>query len=100
MTAISCLIGVLALAGTPPLSGFTSEWMIFAGGIRPSLALFEGQNLLTLLAVISTVITAAYYLWFVKRVFFGPIPEAMKNVKEAPATMWGPACFSQLSQLF
>jgi NADH-quinone oxidoreductase subunit M len=93
MTAISCLIGVLALAGTPPLSGFTSEWMIFAGGIRPSLALFEGQNLLTLLAVISTVITAAYYLWFVKRVFFGPIPEAMKNVKEAPATMWGPCMF-------
>lgn len=91
MTAISCLIGVLALAGTPPLSGFTSEWMIFAGGIRPGLALFEGQNLLTLIAVVSTVITAAYYLWFVMRVFFGPTPEAMKDVKEAPATMWGPA---------
>jgi NADH-quinone oxidoreductase subunit M len=91
MTAIACIIGVLALAGTPPLSGFTSEWMIFAGGIRPDLALFQGQNLLTLLAVVSTVITAAYYLWFVMRVFFGQAPEAMKDVKEAPPTMWGPA---------
>jgi len=76
ITAISCLIGALSLAGTPPLSGFWSEWMIFGGGLA------AGKVLFTLIAVISSVITAGYYLWFVWRVFFGATPENLENVKE------------------
>jgi NADH-quinone oxidoreductase subunit M len=77
ITAAACLIGALSLAGTPPLSGFWSEWMIFGGGIA------AGKTLLTLVAVISSVITAGYYLWFVWRVFFGATPENLENVKES-----------------
>jgi len=77
VTAVSCLIGALSLAGTPPLSGFWSEWMIFEGGIA-SL-----KVLLTLIAIVSSVITAGYYLWFIWRVFFGEVPEDLENVKEA-----------------
>lgn len=77
ITAVSCMIGALSLAGTPPLSGFWSEWMIFQGGVA------AGKVFLTAIAIISSVITAGYYLWFIWRTFFGAAPKNLENVKEA-----------------
>ena len=77
-TGITCLIGAFSLLGTPPLNGFWSEWMIFGGGLA------SGKGLITIFGVLSTVITAGYYLWFAWRVFFGTTPENLNNVKEAP----------------
>ncbi len=77
ITSIASLIGALSLAGTPPLNGFWSEWMIFSGGVS------SGKILITTVAVISTAITAGYYLWFIWRVFFGASPKNLENVKEA-----------------
>jgi len=79
ITCIAAFIGALSLAGTPPLNGFWSEWMIFSGGIS------SGKFLITLIAIISTVITAGYYLWFLWRVFFGATPKKLENTKE---TSW------------
>jgi len=76
---IAAFIGALSLAGTPPLSGFWSEWMIFSGGLS------SGKFLITLIAIISTVITAGYYLWFFWRVFFGTTPKKLEHTKE---TSW------------
>ena len=80
-TCIACLIGAFSLLGTPPLNGFWSEWMIFGGGLA------SGKGLITLFGVLSTVITAGYYLWFAWRVFFGTTPENLNDVKEAPFTL-------------
>lgn len=77
VTSIACLIGALSLAGIPPLNGFWGEWMIFGGGIA------SGRGLITIFGVLSTAITAAYYLWFVWRIFFRRIPEDLYNVTEA-----------------
>lgn len=77
ITSTASLIGALSLAGTPPLNGFWSEWMIFSGGIS------SGKILITTIAVVSTAITAGYYLWFIWRVFFGATPKNLGNVKEA-----------------
>jgi len=74
---IACLIGVFSLVGTPPLNAFWSEWMIFGGGLA------AGKGLITIFGVLSTVITAGYYLWFAWRVFFGPVPKRLNRVKEA-----------------
>ena len=74
---VASLIGALSLAGTPPLNGFWSEWMIFSGGIS------SGKILITTIAVVSTAITAGYYLWFLWRVFFGTTPKELENTKEA-----------------
>ena len=68
ITCAASLIGALSLAGTPPLNGFWSEWMIFSGGIS------SDKILITTIAIVSTVITAGYYLWFLWRVFFGATP--------------------------
>jgi NADH-quinone oxidoreductase subunit M len=76
ITCVASLIGALSLAGTPPLNGFWSEWLIFEGGVAAE------KFVLTLIAVLSTVITAGYYLWFIWRVFFGPVPKKLRTVKE------------------
>jgi len=77
ITCAASLIGALSLAGTPPLNGFWSEWMIFSGGIS------SGKILITTIAIVSTAITAGYYLWFIWRAFFGTTPKELENTKEA-----------------
>ena len=77
ITCAASFIGALSLAGTPPLNGFWSEWMIFSGGI------LSGKILITTIAVVSTAITAGYYLWFLWRAFFGETPKDLENTKEA-----------------
>jgi len=84
ITCIASLIGALSLAGTPPLNGFWSEWIIFSGGIS------SGKIFITIVAVISTVITAGYYLWFIWRVFFGTTPKELENTKEASWLLYIP----------
>ena len=76
ITCAASFIGALSLAGTPPLNGFWSEWMIFSGGIS------SGKILLTTVAIVSTAITAGYYLWFLWRVFFGTTPKKLENTRE------------------
>jgi len=95
-TTLALMIGGLSLAGTPPFGGFQSEWLIFAGGFqRPEF------QLVTAIALISTIITAAYYLWLIYRLFFGQRPQHLENVKEAPLTMLIPmAVLAALAVLF
>lgn len=84
VTAVACLIGALSIAGTPPLGGFASEWMIFFGGFQ------SGYTALAALAILATIITAGYYLWMIKRVFFGEKLKGLEQVREAPLTMLAP----------
>jgi NADH-quinone oxidoreductase subunit M len=76
LTAMCAVIAGLSLAGTPPLAGFQSELLIFLGGtIYPALVL---------LAIIATALTAGYYLWAIRRIFFGPLKSGLRGVEEAP----------------
>jgi len=76
-TALACAVGALSLCGAPPLGGFHSEWMIFAGGFA------SGYTWLSLLAIVGGVLTAGYALWLVARVFFGNLSEELSGVREA-----------------
>jgi NADH-quinone oxidoreductase subunit M len=78
VVCVAALIGALSLAGTPPLNGFWSEWMIFSGGISRNF-------LITTVAVVSTAITAGYYLSFLWRVFFGTTPEKLEIIMREPS---------------
>ena len=78
VTAVTGMIGAFSLIGIPPLNGFWSEWMVFGGGLAAD------KILITFLGVASTLITAGYYLWFIWRVFFGRLPEALSAVHDPP----------------
>ena len=86
VTATVTLIGGLSIAGTPPLAGFASEWMIFGGVMQ------AGYFPLVIVGLLSVLLTAGYYLWTVARVFFGEAKAEFENVRESPLTMIIPMC--------
>jgi len=86
ITATAATIGLLSLAGTPPFCGFVSEFSIFYGGLTAG-GLY---TILTAFFLVSMVITAAYCLLFIWRVFLGPTPSNLKDVKESSPIMWIP----------
>jgi len=71
LVALCTGVGALAIAGMPPLRIFDSEWMIFAGGFHTA---HIGLSILTLFG---SLLTVAYALWFVGRIFFGTRPEGL-----------------------
>jgi NADH-quinone oxidoreductase subunit M len=66
--AVSFIIGGLVSMGIPGLSGFVAEFPIFMG-------LWQVAPIVAIIAVISIVVTAAYIMLVVRRVFFGEMPE-------------------------
>src|SRR5512147_261866 len=66
--AIGFIIGSLVSMGMPGFSGFIAEFPIFLG-------VWRTQWLVAVIASISIVITAAYVMLVVRRVFFGAMPE-------------------------
>jgi NADH-ubiquinone oxidoreductase chain 2 len=64
LLALSLTITLFSFAGIPPLMGFFAKQMVF------SAALQEGFVFLTLIGVLTSVISAVYYLFIVKTMFF------------------------------
>lgn len=62
--ALSLAITLFSFAGIPPLMGFFAKQMVF------SAALQEGFVFITLIGVLTSVISAVYYLFIVKTMFF------------------------------
>ena len=89
LTTIATFVSALSLIGVPMLSGFVSELAIFTGAFDHYGGSWEGV-LYALMMLAATVITAGYYLWMMKRVFFGRTPEKFQNVKEASPLLLGP----------
>jgi NADH-quinone oxidoreductase subunit M len=55
----------MASLGLPGLAGFVAEYMVFTSSFRV-------WTIPTIVAVFTMILTAAYLLWMIKRVFFGP----------------------------
>lgn len=64
MLALSFAITIFSFAGIPPLMGFFAKQMVL------SAALDNGYIFLSLIAIITSVIGAVYYLTIVKEMFF------------------------------
>ncbi len=72
-------VAVFASLGLPGLSGFWSEFMCFLGA-------FQVQNtwmkIITGFSAIGIVVTAAYFLIMIQKVFLGPANEKWKGLPE------------------
>ncbi|MFW9802458.1 MAG: NuoM family protein [Candidatus Thorarchaeota archaeon] len=95
ITAFAAAIGAMSIAGSPPLSGFASEWMMFLGGFDAVLMGPGGLArpeffFLSILAVSSSIVSAGYMLRYLWKVFLGPNPTELEDVKESSNWMTAP----------
>jgi len=85
MLASLFTFAAMASLGLPGLAGFVAEYMVFTSSFRI-------WTIPTTVAVFTMILTAAYLLWMIKRVFFGPFN---------PKWSWLPdANFRELIPLF
>jgi NADH-quinone oxidoreductase subunit M len=82
------IVALFASMGLPGLSGFISEILVFLGSFisiigntAPSLLRVSFISL-TIVAALGVVLTAAYLLWMMQRVFFGPLNEKYKGYQD------------------
>jgi NADH-quinone oxidoreductase subunit M len=87
ISAVAFIIGCMNIAGVPPTIGFISKSLVFMGVFRQGLQTSWYELAVALAALISTALTIGYTFLTIRRIFFGPIPKHLQNVKEAPATM-------------
>jgi NADH-quinone oxidoreductase subunit M len=62
--------------------------MLFSGVF--SQAVSKGSSLdliVAIVGILATVLTAVYGLWTVRRVFFGPLPDHLAEVRDPPLTV-------------
>jgi len=91
ITAVCAMIGALTLMGVPPTSGFMAEWTMFYGALQTAIQQGSMIRMVTFgLGLVATVITMAYVLWMIKRIFFGKLPENLEKTKEANWYVTGP----------
>ena len=64
LLAVSLAVTLFSFVGIPPLIGFFAKQMVL------SAALDSGYIFITIIAILTSVISAAYYLNVVKQVFF------------------------------
>ncbi|KYH37571.1 MAG: NADH-quinone oxidoreductase subunit M (nuoM) [Candidatus Bathyarchaeota archaeon B23] len=90
LTAILTLLGFFTIGGVPPTMGFMSKFMIFSGLFGSALAASPEAVAIAIVAIVMTVLTVGYSLWTIRRIFFGPLPERLEGVEEAPLSMTVP----------
>jgi len=88
ITATLWITAATILTGVPLTSGFTGKWILFTGvfGAYPGSA---GQ-VIAILGILATILTAVYTFGAAKRIFFGPLKQELANdtrIRDPPLTM-------------
>jgi len=81
LTYIALLMGIIGLAGLPPMNGFVSKWIIYKS------LLDANMPLLMLAAVISTLGTILSVYKLIHNIFLGQLRKEHFGIKEVPLTM-------------
>lgn len=81
---ISVLIGIIALSGVPPLSGFGGKWLFY------NAVAMKGWYLQAVLIFVSGTIAFLYCFRLIHTVFLGQLKDNHRKVKEAPFWMLVP----------
>jgi len=78
------LIGIISLAGLPPMAGFVSKWMVYRALIA------EGMPFLFVASVVGTLGTILSVYKLIHNMFLGQLRVEHQNVREAPVSMLAP----------
>jgi len=74
-------IGGIAAMGVPGTSGFIAEVSVFLGAFASNAV--DGLQTYTIISLLGILLAAAYILWLLQRVFFGPVLKKYNDVKDA-----------------
>ena len=87
-TTICFLIGALSISGIPPFNGFASKWMIYQAAYEKGVSTGNFfYVVITVVAVVVSVMTLASFIKVTQAVFFGQTSEVCQNAKEVPLSM-------------
>jgi NADH-quinone oxidoreductase subunit M len=78
MLATLFTFAALASLGLPGLAGFVAEYMVFTSS-------YQNLSIITIISVFTMILTAAYLLWMIKRVFYGPFNPKWSWLPDATA---------------
>ena len=78
VTFVSVLIGIIAVSGVPPLSGFAGRWLIYESLNEQEWFFLNG------LLMFSTMVAFLYLFRLIHSVFLGQLKTEHREVKEAP----------------
>jgi formate hydrogenlyase subunit 3/multisubunit Na+/H+ antiporter MnhD subunit len=81
LTFLVLLIGIISLAGLPPMAGFVSKWMVYRSLIT------EGMPLLFVAAIVGTLGTILSVYKLIHNIFLGQLRLEHVEVREAPLSM-------------
>ena len=78
------LLGIIGLAGLPPMNGFVSKWLVYRS------LMLEGRPLLFLMSVIGTLGTILSVYKLIHNTFLGQLRAEHEHIREAPWSMTVP----------
>ncbi len=73
-------VAFFAAIGLPSMSGFVSEALVFIGAFG-----VDSLRVLTIISTLGILLGAAYMLWTLQRIFFGPLNEKWASLKDLDA---------------
>ncbi|MBN2415326.1 hypothetical protein JXO52_05770 [bacterium] len=77
LSFMTFLIGLIALSGVPPLTGFGGKWLLYSALVG------KGWYMLTALALFSSAVAFLYCYRIIHSVFLGQLKTGFRAVKEA-----------------
>ena len=96
-TTVLFLIGAFSISGIPPFNGFASKWMIYQATYEKAVESGNiGFLLVTIIALITSVLTLASFVKVSQSVFFGQLPREYEEVKEVSFGMRFAMCIFAL----
>ncbi len=79
-TTVFFLIGLLAVAGMPPMNGFSSKLIIYE-------STYQLNPIIGIIAILCSILLLAVFVKVFHSVFLGPKIPSLKDAKEAPRSM-------------
>jgi NADH-quinone oxidoreductase subunit M len=85
---LATLAGFLTIGGVPPAVGFKSKFILLSGAFERGLHSSNLELGIAILAgTLATLVTLGYEFRTIWRVYYGKLPENLKNIAGIPTTM-------------